>query len=83
MKNSDPKYTSAARPSDRASLIRTPQRRPIGATTSDVFTARLAIDVKPELRGRIKVSAFKRGVTMANMLRGLLARDFPDKAGDV
>ena len=46
------------------------------------FTARLTIDVTPELRGRIKVSAFRRGITVADMLRDLLAREFPNTEGD-
>lgn len=41
------------------------------------FTARLTIDVTPELRGRIKIAAFTRGVTVADMLRELLANAFP------
>ena len=41
------------------------------------FTARLTIDVTPALRGRIKIAAFGRGVTVADMLRELLAREFP------
>ena len=31
----------------------------------------------PELRGRIKIAAFGRGITVADMLRDLLAREFP------
>jgi len=46
------------------------------------FTARLTIDVTPELRGRIKVAAFQRGQTVAKMLRELLAREFPLSPGD-
>jgi hypothetical protein len=34
--------------------------------------------VTPALRGRIKVTAFRRGVTVADMLRALLDREFPD-----
>lgn len=45
------------------------------------FTARLTIDVTPNLRGRIKVAAFQRGQTVADMLRDLLAREFPDHPG--
>lgn len=41
------------------------------------FTARLTIDVTPDLRGRIKIAAFQRGITVADMLRDLLAREFP------
>ncbi|HSV83728.1 MAG TPA: chromosome partitioning protein ParB [Ramlibacter sp.] len=40
------------------------------------YTARLTIDVTPALRGRIKVIAFERGVTVAEMLRELLEREF-------
>ena len=47
-----------------------------------LFTARLTIDVTPEQRARIKVTAFRRGQTVADMLRELLAREFPDKDGD-
>jgi hypothetical protein len=41
------------------------------------FIARLTIDVTPEMRGRIKIAAFRRGITVAEMLRELLAREFP------
>ena len=40
------------------------------------FTARLTIDVTPALRGRIKVIAFERGDTAAEMLRELLEREY-------
>ena len=46
------------------------------------YTARLTIDVTPELRGRIKIAAFRRSVTVADMLRDLLAREFPPTEGD-
>jgi hypothetical protein len=45
---------------------------------SQVFTARLTIDVTPALRGRIKVIAFGRGITAAEMLRELLEREFAE-----
>ena len=51
-------------------------------TESRPFTARLTVDVTPEQRGRIKVTAFQRGQTVADLLRELLAREFPDKDGD-
>lgn len=46
------------------------------------FTARLTIDVTPELRARIKIAAFRQGQTVADMLRDLLAREFPATEGD-
>ena len=44
---------------------------------ADIYTARLTIDVTPELRGRIKLAAFGRGTTVAELLRALLDREFP------
>jgi len=46
------------------------------------YTARLTIDVTPDQRGRIKIAAFQRGVTVADMLRDLLAREFPSAEGE-
>ena len=56
-----------------------------GSTTrrADLYTARLTIDVTPALRGRIKVAAFRQGVTVADLLRALLEREFPDQNGVV
>jgi len=42
-----------------------------------IHCARLTIDVTPDLRGRIKVEAFRRGETVASVLRELLEREFP------
>jgi len=56
-----------------------------GASSSpkaDMFTARLTIDVTPALRGRIKMVAFARGVTVADMLRALLEERFGDAPAD-
>ena len=44
-------------------------------------TARLTVDVTPEQRAQIKITAFQRGQTVADMLRGLLAREFPATDG--
>jgi hypothetical protein len=49
---------------------------------ADIFTARLTIDVTPALRGRIKVAAFERGLTVADMLRALLEERFGIPPGD-
>jgi hypothetical protein len=76
------KRAFAARPSDPDTWVRKPEPRPNNGAKADLFTARLTIDVTPELRGRIKVAAFQRGVTVADMLRDLLSREFPDHTGD-
>ena len=59
--------------------MRTPDRQAAG--TAGVYSARLTIDVTPVLRGRIKVTAFQRGVTVAELLRALLEREYPDDTG--
>ncbi len=71
----------AKRPADPDQWIRTAEIPPRAAEAS-AHTARLTIDVTPELRGRIKIVAFGRGVTVAEMLRELLAREFPPTPGD-
>lgn len=48
-------------------------------TPAEAFTARLTIDVTPVMRGRLKIVAFRRGLTVADLLRGLLDREFPDE----
>jgi len=45
---------------------------------ADLYTARLTVDVTPELRARIKLAAFGRGLTVAEMLRTLLEERFPE-----
>ena len=45
----------------------------------DLYTARLTIDVTPAQRARIKVVAFTQGITVAEMLRELLEREFPER----
>lgn len=47
----------------------------------NAFTARLTVDVRPDLRARIKITAFERGVTVAYMLRLLLLKAFPRTKG--
>lgn len=46
---------------------------------TDLYTARLTIDVTPALRARIKLAAFAQGVTVADRLRALLEHEFPEK----
>ena len=48
----------------------------------DLYTARLTLDITPAMRARIKVSAFTQGVTVADLLRGLLGGSFQSTAGE-
>jgi hypothetical protein len=70
----------ASRPGDPDAWVRAPEPSPASRPQED-FSARLTIDVTPALRGRIKVTAFRRGMTVADMLRALLTREFPDDGG--
>ena len=71
----------ASRPGDAESWVKAPDRSPEHSGDAAGFTARLTIDVTPALRGRIKVTAFQRALTVADMLRELLAREFPETDG--
>lgn len=72
----------AARPRDPDAWVRAPEAAGAAPAKGDVFTARLTIDVTPELRGRIKVAAFQRGLTVADMLRAMLEEAFPDSGSE-
>jgi hypothetical protein len=76
----NPKRSFASRPSDPDQWVRAPDPAiPENGAKADRYTARLTIDVTPELRGRIKVVAFQRGMTVADLLRDLLLREFPEQ----
>jgi hypothetical protein len=72
----------AARPTHADAWIKAADAPSARATDASIFTARLTIDVTPELRGQIKIAAFQRGITVADMLRELLAREFPKSERD-
>ena len=72
----------ATRPRDAESWIRSPDPSSSASVAADLYTARLTVDITPALRGRIKIAAFQRGITVADMLRDLLAREYPDTNGD-
>src|SRR5216684_2768142 len=61
MTSRDPKHAFTSRPRDVETWVRasdvTTQKN---GTKARHFTARLTIDVTPDLRGRIKVAAFRR-----------------------
>ncbi len=78
MTSRDLKRAFTSRPRDADTWIRAPGLTPRhNSTKAHHFTARLTIHVTPDLRGRIKVAAFRRGITVAEMLRDLLSREFP------
>lgn len=76
------KHGFAARPVDPDDWIRAGDTPPERGGDATVYSARLTIDITPELRGRIKIAAIRRGGTVTDMLRELLAREFPDTSGE-
>lgn len=76
------KRSFVARPADPERWIKAPDAPSTRGATDGGYTARLTIDVTPDLRSRIKITAFQRGITVADMLRDLLVREFPSKQGD-
>lgn len=69
----------AARPGDAERWVKAPEAE--RRSSADQFTARLTIDVTPELRRRLKFAALQRGETVADMLRALFEREFPSTDG--
>lgn len=76
------KHDFAARPRSPDTWVKDADRQSKRGADPSGHTARLTIDITPELRGRIKVVAFKRGMTVADMLRALLIREYPAPKGD-
>ncbi len=72
----------ASRPGGADRWVKAPETRPANNGDTAEFSARLTIDITPDLRGRIKIAAFQRGITVADMLRNLLAREFPSSERD-
>ncbi|AYV46255.1 hypothetical protein CFHF_17970 [Caulobacter flavus] len=65
----------AARPAGAEAWVRSAEP---AAKRSDAFSARLTIDVTPACRGRIKIAAFARGQTVAEMIRELFDTTYPE-----
>jgi hypothetical protein len=72
----------AARPTDPEHWVKAADAAPARDDAVPGFTARLTIDVTPDQRARIKIAAFRRGATVADMPRDLLVREFPQTEGD-
>lgn len=68
----------AVRPGRAESWVRDVESSP--PPKAELYEARLTLDISKALRGRIKVAAFQRGITVAEMLRGMLEAAFPEAA---
>ena len=82
MSEQPPRRNFAARPADPEDWIKAPERQASRSQTVEDYSARLTIDVTPDMRGRIKIAAFQRGQTVADMLRALFEREFPPTSGE-
>lgn len=78
----DARPSFAARPRDPEAWVRAPELDAGAPPKSSFYTARLTVDVTPELRGRLKIAAFRRGLTLADMMRALLEEAFPADGGE-
>jgi hypothetical protein len=74
MSERDAKRAFAARPSDAEAWVRRPESPPSRDVEPSLYIARLTIDVTPGQRGRIKVAAFERGMTVADMAHARCSR---------
>jgi hypothetical protein len=82
MSERSPKRSFAVRPADPESWIKASDRQIQRVQPGEEFSARLTIDVTADMRGRIKIAAFQRGQTVADMLRALFEREFPPPPGE-
>ena len=82
MSAGDRRSAFAVRPASPDAWVHAPAALESAPAKSELFTARLTIDVTPALRGRIKVAAFGRGLTVADMLRTMLEAAFPEERSE-
>jgi hypothetical protein len=70
----------AVRPGGAEAWVRESDAPPPKAEVpkAELYEARLTLDISKALRGRIKVAAFQRGITVAEMLRAMLEAAFPE-----
>ncbi len=84
-----PRSGFARRPADPETWVRAAKEQPAGRADGAANTARLTIDVTPAQRGRIKIAAFERGMTVAvananvTPVQRALANDLLAAVGDV
>ena len=71
-----------SRPGTAEAWVTAPEDNERSSPRSSGNSARLTIDVTPQLRARIKIAAFQRGTTVANMVRDML-RDAFSEGDDV
>ncbi|OHT20072.1 ribbon-helix-helix protein [Edaphosphingomonas haloaromaticamans] len=67
----------AARPRSADAWIAAPEASE-PSPRRNANSARLTIDVTPDLRRRLKLAALQRGITLADLVRAMLAEAFPE-----
>lgn len=68
----------ASRPGDAEQWVRSAEQPAEIAAAPNPYTARLTIDVTPDLRRRLKLAALEQGQTVAEMVRLLFEREYTD-----
>ncbi len=79
MTSTRPKSGFVSRPGAAEAWIAAPEAVGGREPPSPANSARLTIDVTPDLRARIKVAAFRRGLTVATLVRDMLRDAFPER----
>jgi len=74
-----PTKTFTARPRSAEAWVSVGKAEQTTPPSRGANTARLTVDVTPELRKRIKFAALQRGLTLADLLRAMLAEAFPEE----
>jgi len=77
----DLKRAFAAHPSVADSWVRASPPQAVNRNARPNRLTKLTIDVTPSLRDRINVAPFRRRITIAEKLCGLLSGRSPDDAG--
>ena len=70
---------SAPRVIEPETLVSSPRNEHRRVAQAYVFTARVTVDLTPKLRSRIKAAAREHDQSVAQMLRALLRREFPER----
>lgn len=70
----------ASRPGDADQWVRSAEQPALSVAQPNPNTARLTIDITPDLRRRLKLAALQQGQTVADMLRALFEREYAVQA---
>jgi hypothetical protein len=68
-----------SRPGDAEQWVHAAEQPAVISSPPNPYTARLTIDVTPDLRRRLKLAALQQGQTVAEMVRLLFEREYAEQ----